>query len=231
MNKNDIKLYFYSQKAPRLSHLLCPEQHAKHRDTYSVPDSLLVEQFGSCAFAVARARILKRALISSSRIRPIASLNGNIPAEIPRSNLGQVAVPVQHSHVGSNIAELATESTKPAVPLNDGRVLKVLNRLVVEILGRDKLLVIVSNLGHPDWLSREPILTSAKFFSISPNFNLNPILPVQKLTLTPNSQCSPSNAQISQMNAKPRNHTRSPSRCSSRCSCSRTGPSIHRGDH
>jgi len=76
-------------------------------------------------------------------------------AEIPRANISELAIRVQHRLVRPNIGHDAAERSKPAVPLNDLALLEILQRLVEEVLRFRQVLVRVAILDHPEGSARE----------------------------------------------------------------------------
>jgi len=91
-------------------------------------------------------------------LHPLSTLRVNtssLATEIPRADVSQLAILVQHGCVGTDIGYVASEGAKERVPLDKVQPVEIFGRHVVEVLGGAELLVGKVVFGDPDGLVGE----------------------------------------------------------------------------
>ena len=71
-------------------------------------------------------------------------------SQVPGPNVGQLAAVAEECRVGPDIGLVCPKGAKVRVATDVVELLKVVNRLVVELLGRGKVLVRIGVLGDPN---------------------------------------------------------------------------------
>lgn len=80
--------------------------------------------------------------------------------QVPTSNIRQLAVLRQHSNVGADVADRASESTKVRVTLDVRNTIEIFSRRIEETLRIGESVVVKSILGDPEAPIRIPVFSN-----------------------------------------------------------------------